>query len=114
MNLIVIGCGRVGAELTYRLFKQGHKVCVVDLIEKTFLNLPIDFRGRTLEGDAKNQIVLRRAGVETADGVAVVTSSDTVNAVVGHVIQTYYKIPSVVVRCFDPSFILFTKRLTYR
>jgi trk system potassium uptake protein TrkA len=104
MNLIVIGCGRVGSELAYHLFKQGHQVCIVDQNEKAFLGLPIDFHGRTLGGDALNQIILRRAGMETADGVVVVTNSDMTNAVVGHVAQTVYKVPSVVVGNFEPHY----------
>lgn len=104
MNIIVIGCGRVGSELAYHLSKQGHLVCVVDQNEKAFLALPIDFRGRTLGGDALNQITLRRAGMETADGVVVVTNSDMTNAVVGHIAQTFYNIPSVVVGNFEPHY----------
>ena len=104
MNLIVIGCGRVGSELAYQLFKQGHQVCVVDQDEKAFLKLPLDFKGRRLTGDTLNQIVLRRAGIETADGVAVVTDSDMTNAVVGHIAQTVYKVPSVVVRNFETRY----------
>jgi len=104
MNLIVIGCGRVGSELAYQLFKQGHQVCVVDQDEKAFLQLPLNFKGRRLTGDTLNQIVLRRAGIETADGVAVVTDSDMTNAVVGHIAQTVYKVPSVVVRNFETRY----------
>ena len=36
MNLLVIGCGRVGSELAFHLFKQGHQVCIVDQNEKAF------------------------------------------------------------------------------
>ena len=64
----------------------------------------MDFRGRTLEGDALNQIILRRAGIETADGVVVVTNFDMTNAVIGHIAQTYYKVPSVVVGNFEPRY----------
>jgi trk system potassium uptake protein TrkA len=104
MNLIVIGCGRLGAELSHRLFLRGDKVCVVDLNEKAFSNLPVDFRGRTLEGDALSRIVLHRAGIETTDGVAVVTSNDTINAVLGHVAQHFFKVPRVVVRNYAPGY----------
>lgn len=104
MNMIVIGCGRVGSDLAYRLFKSGFKVCVVDHNEKTFAMLPNDFRGRTLEGDALNQTILRRAGIESADGIAVVTDSDTVNAVVAHVAQTLYHVPSVIARNYEPRY----------
>lgn len=101
MNMIVIGCGRVGAELAHRLHQKGHEVVIVDLAEDAFDNLPIDFRGRTVQGDALNQDVLLRAGIEDADGLAAVTSSDTINAVVAHIAHQSYAISSVVVRNFD-------------
>lgn len=51
MNFIVIGCGRFGAELAYRLFTNGHQVVVVDANPKAFNRLHPEFRGRTVEGD---------------------------------------------------------------
>jgi len=102
MNIIVVGCSGVGAELAYRLFRRGHQVVVVDEEESSFDNLPADFRGRTVEGEVLAQDVLRRAGIEKADGLAAVTSSDTLNAVIGHVARTVYSVPNVVVRNYDP------------
>lgn len=101
MQMIVIGCGRVGAELAYRLYQKGHMVVVVDVDDTAFQNLPVDFRGRTVEGEALNQEVLRRAGITEADGLAAVTSSDSVNVVVGHLAQDEYHVPVVVVRNYD-------------
>lgn len=101
MNMIVIGCGRVGAELAYRLYQRGHTVVVVDQSEAAFHNLPMDFRGRTVVGEALSQDALRRAGIEQADALAVVTSNDTINAVVAHLARSFYFVPSVVVRNFD-------------
>ena len=103
MNIIVVGCGRVGSELAFRLFEKGHKVTVVDNKPAAFQSLHPDFRGRTTEGEALNQDVLRRAGIEEADGVAAVTRSDTLNAAVAHIARTVYNIPNVVVRNYDPS-----------
>jgi trk system potassium uptake protein TrkA len=102
MNMIVVGCGRVGASLAHRLHTQGHQVVVVDRTEAAFGNLPPDFRGRTVAGDVLNQDLLRRAGIVKADGLAAVTNSDAINAVLGHVAQTVYHIPHVVVRNYDP------------
>jgi trk system potassium uptake protein TrkA len=104
MDIIVIGCGRLGAELAYRLFTQGHRVTVIDYSETAFHNLPPDFRGRTIVGEALNQNVLLRAGIEHADGLAAVTNSDTVNAVVAHAVRTDYGLQNIVVRNFDPHF----------
>lgn len=102
MNIIVVGCGRVGAELAYRLFKRGHQVSVIDYQSAAFNNLPEDFRGRTIQGEALNQQVLHRAGIEKTDGLAVVTSSDTVNAVVAHAAKEFYGISNIIVRNYDP------------
>jgi len=103
MNIIVVGCGRVGSELAFRLFDRGNKVAVVDHQAGSFQNLHQDFRGRTIEGEALNQDVLRRAGIGEADGVAVVTSSDTLNAVVAHIARHVFGVLNVIVRNYDPS-----------
>jgi trk system potassium uptake protein TrkA len=101
MDVIVVGCGRVGSELAYRVYQKGHRVTVVDSTEASFQNLSSDFRGRTVEGEALNQIVLKRAGIETAAGLAAVTNSDTLNVAVAHVARTVYEVPNVVVRNYD-------------
>lgn len=103
MKVIVVGCGRVGAELAYRLYEKEHKVAVIDTQLSAFENLDPRFRGRTIEGEALNQDVLLRAGIDQADGIAVVTSSDTLNSVVAHIARSIYQVPNVVVRNYDPN-----------
>ncbi|MBI2882670.1 MAG: NAD-binding protein [Candidatus Methylomirabilis oxyfera] len=102
MNFIVVGCGRVGSELAYRLFQKGHQVAVIDQVAAALNNLPTDFRGRAVEGEALASDVLRRAGIKQADGLAAVTNSDSLNAVVAHVAHTVYHVPHVVVRNYHP------------
>jgi trk system potassium uptake protein TrkA len=103
MNFIVVGCGRVGAELCHHLFTRGHNVVVVDIDKEAFNRLHPDFRGRTLEGEGLAEGVLERAGIREADGLAAVTNSDTLNAVVAHAAQTIYNVPNVVARNYDPN-----------
>jgi len=102
MNFIVVGCGRVGAELSLRLFKSGHYVTVLDWNESSFNRIHPDFRGRTVAGEALRADVLERAGIKEADGLAAVTNSDTLNAIVSHAARTIYKVPMVVCRNYDP------------
>lgn len=102
MNVIVAGCGRVGSGLAYQLYKKGHQVTVVDQVASAFDNLPSDFHGRVEEGDVLSRDVLHRAGIEQADGLAAVTNSDSVNAVVAHVAHTVYHVPNVVARNYNP------------
>jgi trk system potassium uptake protein TrkA len=103
MNFIVVGCGRVGAELCYHLFQSGHNIVVVDISKEAFNRLHPDFRGRTLEGEGLAEGVLERAGIRDADGLAAVTNSDTLNAVVAHAARTIYNVPNVVARNYDPN-----------
>jgi trk system potassium uptake protein TrkA len=103
MNIIVVGCGRVGAELSFRLFKSGHQVVVVDSDRDAFNRLNSEFRGRTLEGEGLAENVLERAGIKDAHGLAAVTNSDTLNAVVAHTARIVYNVPIVVARNYDPD-----------
>ena len=105
MFIIVVGCGRVGAELAFRLYQRGHQVAVIDQVGSSFANLDPDYRGRTIEGEVLSQDVLSRAGIEQADGLAAVTNSDSVNAVVGHMARDVYKVRNVVVRNYDPRWL---------
>jgi trk system potassium uptake protein TrkA len=102
MKIIIVGCGRLGAELAYRLFQREHDVTVIDQVAAAFDNLHSLFRGRTVQGEVLNQDVLHRAGIEYANGLAAVTNSDTLNAVVAHVARTIYHVPHVVARNYNP------------
>jgi trk/ktr system potassium uptake protein len=102
MFIIVVGCGRVGSELAYGLYRKGHEVAIIDFVGGSFSHLPPDYRGRTIEAEVLSEDVLRRTGVEEADGLAAVTNSDSVNAVAGHLARAVYNVPNVVVRNYDP------------
>jgi trk system potassium uptake protein TrkA len=103
MRVIVVGCGRVGSTLAYQLSKKGNQVVVIDKEFSAFDNLPLDFHGRTIEGDVLAQNVLHRAEVENADALAVVTNSDSLNALVAHIARTEYQVSKVVARNYDPT-----------
>jgi trk system potassium uptake protein TrkA len=102
LNIVVVGCGRLGAELSDRVFRQGHKVTVIDRTAEAFGKLAADFRGRMLEGDVMARDVLDRARLNEADALAAVTSSDAVNAVIGHVAREVFHVGRVAVRNYDP------------
>lgn len=102
MFCIVVGCGRVGSELAFGLFRKGHQVTIIDQVGASFQHLNPDYRGRTIEAEVLNQDVLRRAGVEQADALAAVTNSDATNAVVAHIARAVFKVPNVVARNYDP------------
>ena len=103
MKVIIVGCGRFGSELANRLSKLGHELAIIDNSPAAFHNLPADFVGRTIEGDALSQDVLFRAGIKHADALAAVTNLDVLNAVIARVAQNVFGIKNVVVRNYDPA-----------
>jgi len=102
MKVVIVGCGRLGSELATRLFEKGHEVSIIDNIPAAFNNLPANFQGRIIEGEALSDDVLHRAGVEQADALAAVTNLDALNAVAAHIARVVYEVPVVVVRNYDP------------
>lgn len=103
MRIVVVGCGRAGAELAARMARRGHEVSVVDASGSAFGNLPPEFRGRTIQGDALAEGTLESAGAREADGLAAVTAADSVNAVVAHAARVVFGVKRVVVRSYAPS-----------
>jgi trk system potassium uptake protein TrkA len=102
MIVIVVGCGRVGSQLAYRMQQRGARVSVIDRFGSAFANLPADFEGLTIEGSALSEEILRRARIDQADALAAVTSKDSLNAVVGHIARSVFSVRRVVVRNYDP------------
>jgi trk system potassium uptake protein TrkA len=101
MNIIIVGCGRVGVELALALH-QNHNVSIVDRNLRAFDRLGLHFTGRTIQGHGMDRTALERAGIETARALAAVTSSDNVNAIVARVARDIYHVQRVVARLYNP------------
>lgn len=102
MKLIVIGCGRLGAALCEGLSRQGHQVSVIDRNPHSFERLAHIFQGQQVAGSAIGREALLAAGIEKADGLAAVTSSDEVNIVAARLARQVFRVPRVVARLYDP------------
>jgi len=106
MNVIIVGCGRVGAELALLQSRRGQEVTVIDHVGSSFSHLDPAYRGRTIEAEPLAEGVLEKAGIREAQALASVTNSDPVNAVVAHVARTVYGVPNVVARNYDPRWLV--------
>ena len=102
MKVVIMGCGRVGAELATLLDRSGHEVTVVDLYPRAFSRLPRDFRGTTIVGNGIDVDDLRRAGIEGADAFVAVTQGDNRNVMAAQIAGTIFEIKHVVCRIYDP------------
>lgn len=101
MRVIVVGCGRMGADLAARV-AEAHEVTVVDRDPRAFARLPAGFPGRTVEGFGFDREVLLRAGIESSDALAALTAGDSTNIVTARVARSVFRVPAVVARVYDP------------
>lgn len=102
MNIIIMGCGRVGAELAHLLDAEGHKVTIIDIDSGSFDELPPEFSGMAFLGDATDEEVLRKAGMEQVDAFVVLTHNDDRNAMAAQIAQQIFNVPKVLCRIYDP------------
>lgn len=102
MNVIIVGCGRVGSELALLLSREGNNVAVVDNNKTSFHRLGGTFNGLCVTGNGFDLEVLRRAGVESADAFVVVTNGDNTNIMASQVAKKIFNVPKVIARVYDP------------
>lgn len=103
MNVVVLGCGRVGSGLARALDERGATVAVVDRDRESFRRLPERFTGRAVLGNVIDPEVLEQAGIADATAVAAVTSGDNSNIVAARIARETYEVESVVARIKDPG-----------
>lgn len=100
-NVIVIGCGRLGASLAASLSGDRFCVTILDCDEDAFLKLPRDFGGYVLVADATDVDVLIKAGIADAEMVIIATHSDNANCLIAQIASRLYSVPKVYLRLND-------------
>ena len=102
MNVVIMGCGRVGARVASMLDLNGHRVTIIDLQSTSFRRLPDDFGGDTVIGTGIDEDVLRVANIESADAFIALSQNDNRNIMAAQVARTIFKVPHVIIRIYDP------------
>lgn len=103
MNILIIGCGKVGVRLAETLARKGHDISVIDRNESSFDALSDDFTGFTTAGVPIDQDILRRAGIESCDALCAMTQDDNMNIMVAQLATEIFKVKKVLVRVIDPD-----------
>jgi trk system potassium uptake protein TrkA len=101
VNVVILGCGRVGSTLANALEDMGHQVSVIDQDPDSFRRLGPTFEGRTVTGVGFDPDVLRRAGIEQADAFAAVSSGDNSNIIATRVAREEFGVDNVAARIYD-------------
>jgi trk system potassium uptake protein TrkA len=102
MNVIIMGCGRLGARIATKLDQQGHAVTVMDTTQASFRRLPDTFRGQRLLGNGMDGPALERAGIKEADAFFAVTQGDNRNYFASQMAREVYGVKRVLCRIYDP------------
>ncbi len=102
MNVVVVGCGRVGSQLATLLSVEGHNVVVIDKEADSFKRLGTTFNGVTVKGLGFDEDVLEEAGIRDCDAFAAVTDLDNTNLMAAEVARKIFEVPHVVARLYNP------------
>ena len=82
---------------------HGLDVTVIDKNKSAFESLGSAFKGKTVEGIGFDQMVLSKAGIAKADALAAVTASDEANIVAARMARSFFKVPFVAARVYEPQ-----------
>lgn len=102
MNVLIMGCGRVGARIATTLDADGHDVTIMDLSSAAFRRLPSTFRGTRVVGNGMDMPALERAGIQQMDAFVAVTQGDNRNYFASQLAREVFGIPRVICRIYDP------------
>lgn len=79
MNIIIVGCGKIGQSLAQQLGEQGNNITVVDIIPEKVSEVSTRFDVMGVVGNGATHATQKEAGVENADLLIAVTGSDELN-----------------------------------
>jgi trk/ktr system potassium uptake protein len=107
MKIVIVGCGRVGANLAILMArdpKQANEVIIIDQNSDAFERLGQEAKSRvtTVIGDGIDEDILRRAGLEGADAFVAVTAGDNRNIMAAQIAKHIFRVPKVICRIYDP------------
>ena len=102
MKIVIVGAGRVGAELATNFDAAGHEVVVIDLSTQAFDRLPTSFRGSAVRGDGTDEDVLERAGTRGVDVFIAMTEGDNRNVMAAQLAHEAFDVRRVIAKINDP------------
>jgi trk system potassium uptake protein TrkA len=103
MNIIIVGCGRVGSKLAMLFSERKDDVAIIDTDANAFSSLGRNFEGRSIVGVGFDEDVLVGAGVEECDVLVAATDSDNTNLMISEVGRKLFGVPHVLARLYSPG-----------
>lgn len=79
MEIIIIGCGKVGSALAEQLSQEDHNITIIDISSERLQEIGDDIDAMQIVGNGSSIQTLTDAGVSEADILIAVTNSDEMN-----------------------------------
>jgi len=102
MYVIVIGSGNIGKSLVTHLISEGHEVVIIEADDERSKALAESLDAVVIHGDGSSTEILKDAGVERADAVAVLTDDDNTNLTICQILKKF-NVPKIVARVNEPD-----------
>ena len=101
--IIIVGCGRLGANLANTLSDDDGNVLIMDTSKDSFRRLSSDFGGLSLVGSGTDLDDLHNAQIEKASAVVAVTNDDNTNIMIVQLAREMFHVSRVIARLYDPD-----------
>jgi len=103
MNIIIVGCGRLGSILANELSDAGHNISIIDRDNERLDVLGNGFNGLKVKGIEYDNEVLLEAGISNSDVIISVTPDENVNITVSLIAKKIYNVPRIIARIVNPN-----------
>lgn len=103
LDIIIVGCGKVGKALVEQLVNEGHDVTIIDQKAQRVAELASSFDIMGVTGNGASFSTLMEAGIERADLIIAVTQSDELNLLCCTVAKRVAKC-SAIARVRNPDY----------
>lgn len=100
---IIVGCGRLGANLANELSNEGDNVLIMDTNKNAFRRLSPNFGGLSIVADGTDPDKLKEARIENASAVIAVTNHDNTNIMIAEIAREMFGVNRVIARLYDPE-----------
>ncbi len=104
MNIIIVGCGRVGRSIAEQLNTEGHSITVIDESYEALEKISDTQNVMAIEGNGATYSVLREAEIESCDLLIAVTAADELNLYTC-LLAKNAGVPSTIARVRNPEYI---------
>ncbi len=100
---IIIGCGRLGAQLANYISDNNGDVIIIDQNKDSLRRLSFSYGGIASVKDGTDIVALKEANIEKAGTVIAVTDNENTNIMIALMAKYLFKVKNVILRVHDNS-----------